>query len=196
MGRSERMLGTVSRRLTARALLLCLVLGRVGANPAAAQPHDAAAQAHDAAAQAHDAAAQAHDAAARGHNAAAQALDAAAIEAALVRGDRAELEALRARLGGPSGPTAEAHRASVDQALSLLARDEQPSRALLKIQNHTPYRVYIFVDGALTGWVGPYATYVLRGFVKSYYTLYSRTYYGTRYWGPRTMHLSGIYHLW
>jgi hypothetical protein len=106
------------------------------------------------------------------------------IEAILASGDRLRIEGLDAR------------RDDVQRALALLDRDQQPERALLQIRNHTPYRTYIFVDGALTGWVGPYATYTLRGFVQSYYTLYIRTYYGTRYWGPRTMHLSGIYHLW
>ena len=99
-----------------------------------------------------------------------------------------------------------AKMSDVERALALLDRDAQPIRQdapvkrrvtyALQVQNHTPFRVYVYVDKVLTGWVDGDTIFVIKGFVPGYYVFYGRTHFGAASWGPFLVYIPGVHHLW
>lgn len=73
------------------------------------------------------------------------------------------------------------------------AREED--RALLQINNQTPFIVFVYVGGVRIGWMRPYRTAVVRGMVNGYHTLYAHSQYGTMSWGPREAWIPGTWNL-
>jgi len=118
------------------------------------------------------------------------------IDSIIAEGSKLKLEVLKSALWKSRDLAARAKLSDVERALSLIERDTQPVRSFMQVQNHTPFRIYCFIEGTLVGWVGENAIYTIRGLTPGYYTLFGRTYYGAASWGPTTVYLPSIHHFW
>lgn len=61
----------------------------------------------------------------------------------------------------------------------------------LQVTNHSASTAYVYVDGALLGWVAPGAKTSFTSLPAGYYRLYARSPLGVRAWGPRDVHVPG-----
>lgn len=55
----------------------------------------------------------------------------------------------------------------------------------LLVNNKTPYRVLIHVDGVYWGWVSAQRSFVFKGVPRGKVLLYGATQYGEFFWGPK-----------
>jgi hypothetical protein len=127
----------------------------------------------------------------------------------IASGQKLELRLVQEQLKSSQEQLHKLPLCEVARALNLLDRDEQPVRQdpgaaapkpkvkyALQVQNHTPFRVYVYVDKVLVGWVDGDTIFVIKGFVPGYYVFYGRTHFGAASWGPFLVYIPGIHHLW
>jgi hypothetical protein len=65
------------------------------------------------------------------------------------------------------------------------------STCKLLVENRTPYRVMIHIDGVYWGWVNAHRNYTFFGVPGGKVALYGATQYGEFYWGPRGLLCEG-----
>jgi hypothetical protein len=124
----------------------------------------------------------------------------------IASGQKLKLRLVQEQLQKSSEQVHKLKLSEVERALNLLDRDEQAVRQdappkpkvkyALQVQNHTPFRVYVYVDKVLVGWVDGDTIFVIKGFVPGYYVFYGRTHFGAASWGPFLVYIPGIHHLW
>jgi len=68
-------------------------------------------------------------------------------------------------------------------------------RTLLQVNNQTPFIVFIYVGGVRIGWMRPYRSAIIRGFLTGYHRIYAHSQYGTMSWGPRDAWIPGTWNL-
>jgi hypothetical protein len=128
----------------------------------------------------------------------------------IASGQKLQLRLVQEQLQNSQEQVHKLKLSEVERALNLLDRDDQPVRQdpgaappapkkvkyALQVQNHTPFRVYVYVDKVLVGWVDGDTIFVIKGFVPGYYVFYGRTHFGAASWGPFLVYIPGVHHLW
>ena len=69
------------------------------------------------------------------------------------------------------------------------SRTAAPARARCEIlvNNRTPFRVLVHVDGVYYGWVSPQKSFTFTGLRRGPLVLYGSTQYAEAFWGPKPL---------
>jgi hypothetical protein len=68
-------------------------------------------------------------------------------------------------------------------------------REVLRVQNHSPFIVIVYVGGVRMGWLQPYRVGLIRGLLTGYQRLYAHSEYATASWGPVDLWVPGTWNI-
>jgi hypothetical protein len=74
-------------------------------------------------------------------------------------------------------------------ALGAIPASTAPAKGSCKVavQNKTPFRVLIHIDGAYWGWVNPQESFTFTGVPRGNIVIYGTTQYNEFFWGPKPL---------
>lgn len=127
----------------------------------------------------------------RGHDGAAMTLRTEVHDRGLTRVARCRMSAFRkgykdVRLGSRSKPGMQ-----LLPPRSLGALRKAPAGGPLRVSNHSTSPAYVYIDGALLGWVGPGKRMSFKGLSPGFYRVYGRSPTGLHCWGPHDTYVPG-----
>ena len=62
-----------------------------------------------------------------------------------------------------------------------------PPRCLLTVNNRTPFRALVHLDGVYWGWVNAHQTFTFKGVPRGDRIAYGTTQYAEHFWGPKPL---------
>ncbi len=71
--------------------------------------------------------------------------------------------------------------------------DRAPARprCALTVENRTPFRALVHLDGVYWGWVNPQQTFTFKGIPAGNVVAYATTQYAEQFWGPKPLKCAG-----
>jgi hypothetical protein len=81
------------------------------------------------------------------------------------------------------------------KGVALESVANEADRAVLKVQNSTPFILTIYVAGIRAGWIKPFRTVSFKGFKAGQHKFYAFSQYGTTSWGPEEITIPGKWNL-
>ena len=64
-------------------------------------------------------------------------------------------------------------------------RAARPPKCALVVNNRTPYRALVHLDGVYWGWVNAHQTFTFKGVPRGDRIAYATTQYAEHFWGPK-----------